>query len=350
MFERIKIAGHTVGPGNPVFIIAEAGVNHNGSLEMAKRLVDAAVKAGADAVKFQTYKTENVVSKTAPKARYQEETTDLAESQYEMLKKLELTEQDFAELVDYCKQRDILFISTPHDQESIDTLEELGGNVFKVGSGDITNIPYLRYMAGKGKPIILSTGMSTLGEVEEAVNTIFSGGNQDLILLHCVSNYPAAVEDCNLRAMRTLETAFDLPVGFSDHTLGIEVSIAAVAMGAKVIEKHFTLDKEMPGPDHKASLEPGELSAMVNGIRKIEKALGNGIKKPAKRETDTIKVSRKSIVAKMDITKEEILTADHLTIKRPGTGIKPGYFDSIVGKKARRDIAADAVLFWEDIE
>jgi len=350
MMEVVKIESRQVGLRQPCFIIAEAGVNHNGEVELAKQLVDVAVQAGADAVKFQTFKAKNVVSKTAPKAGYQEETTDLAESQYEMLKKLELTEQDFSELMDYCKQRDILFISTPHDQESIDTLEELGVSVFKVGSGDITNLPYLRYMAREGKPIILSTGMSTLGEVEEAVNTIFSEGNQDLILLHCVSNYPAAVEDCNLRAMRTLETAFDLPVGFSDHTLGIEVSIAAVAMGAKVIEKHFTLDKEIPGPDHKASLEPGELSAMVHGIRKIEKALGNGIKKPAKRETNTIAVSRKSIVAKINITEGEVITADHLTIKRPGTGIKPGYFDSIVGKKARRDIEADTVLSWKDIE
>ncbi len=349
MVRKVRVADKWID-GGAVFTIAEAGVNHNGSLVTAKRLVDAAVVAGADAVKFQTFKAENVVLKTAPKARYQKEITDATETQYEMLKKLELTEQEFAELMDYCKQKDILFMSTPHDQESIDTLDGLGINVFKVGSGDITNLPYLRHMARKGKPLILSTGMSTLGEVEEAVNTIVSAGNEDLVLLHCVSNYPARVEDCNLRAMRTLETAFNLPVGFSDHTLGIQIALAAVAMGAKVIEKHFTLDKNMPGPDHKASLEPEELKTMVWGIRQIEQVFGNGIKKPAESEQDARLVSRKSIVISVDITKGEVITEKHLAIKRPGTGIKPKYYDYLLGRKVCRDIKADTLLSWKDIE
>lgn len=350
MARKVRVADRWIGEGEPTFIIAEAGVNHNGDISIAKKLIDAAVDAGADAVKFQIFKAENVVSKVAPKAGYQEESTDVAESQFEMLKRLELTEQDFAELKEYCEQRGILFMSTPHDYGSIDILDQLGVPVFKVGSGDLTNLPYLRHMARKRKPIILSTGMATLGEVEEAVETIWATGNRNLILLHCVSNYPARVADCNLRAMQTLEIAFKQPVGFSDHTLGIEISLAAVAMGAKVIEKHFTLDKEMSGPDHKASLEPNELRAMVQGIRKIEKAFGDGIKKPAESEADTRKVSRKSIVAKMNIVKGEVIKADHLIIKRPGTGIKPKYFDSVVGRKARQDIETDTLLSWEDIE
>jgi N,N'-diacetyllegionaminate synthase len=350
MAKNVSIGDRWVGEREPCFIIAEAGVNHNGDVGLAKQLVNAAVAAGADAVKFQTYKTENVVLKTAPKAKYQKNTTDAAESQYQMLKKLELTEQDFVQLMDYCKQQGILFMSTPHDQESMDVLDELGISVFKVGSGDITNIPYLEHMALKGKPIILSTGMSALGEAEEAVDTILSAANRDLILLHCVSNYPARAEDCNLRAMRTLEIAFNLPVGFSDHTLGIEIPMAAVAMGAKVIEKHFTLDKDMPGPDHKASLQPDELKAMVQGIRKIESALGDGAKKPVPDELDTLAVARKSIVAKVDIAEGEVIRESHLAIKRPGTGIKPKYLDYIVGKKANRNIEVDTLLSWEDIE
>jgi len=340
----IEIAGREVGPGQPVFIIAEAGVNHNGNLEMAKQLVDAAVEAGADAVKFQTFKAENVVLKTAPKARYQKETTDVAESQYEMLKKLELTEQDFAELMNYCDQKGILFMSTPHDQDSIDTLDDLGVSVFKVGSGDIANIPYLKHMARKGKPIVLSTGMSYLSEVDEAVRLIQEAGNEQLILLHCVSNYPAGVSDVNLHAMETMRKAFGVPVGYSDHTLGIEIPLAAAAMGACVIEKHFTLDRDLPGPDHRASLEPDELKAMVEGIRNVEKALGDGRKGPVASEANTADVARKSLVAARDITKGTILSEEWIAVKRPGTGLPPSLLKYIVGRKARESISAGTLL------
>ncbi|GAJ00484.1 unnamed protein product, partial [marine sediment metagenome] len=261
----VRLGPLVIGDDTPVFIIAEAGVNHNGDIATAKSLIDAAVEAGVDAVKFQTYETEKVALAMAPKARYQKETTSSVESQFQMLKRLELTEGDFAELMDYCRRRQILFLSTPHDRTSIDTLDALGVCAFKVGSGDVTNVPYLKHVANKGKPILLSTGMSTLGEVEAAVDAILSAGNKDLVLLHCVSNYPARVEDCNLRAIETLKNVFALPVGFSDHTLGIEIGIGAAAMGATVIEKHLTLDRTMPGPDHRASLEPPELKAMVRG-------------------------------------------------------------------------------------
>jgi len=346
----ISIGSQQVGPGMPVFIIAEAGVNHNGDPELAKRLVDAAAEAGADAVKFQTYKTENVVSKTAPKAKYQEKTTDATESQYDMLKKLELAVQDFVELKDYCIRRNILFMSTPHDQESIDTLNELGVKVFKVGSGDITNIPYLKHMACKGKPIILSTGMSYLSEVDEAVRVIQLAGNEQLILLHCVSNYPADPSDVNLRAMETMKKAFGVPIGYSDHTLGIEIPVAAVAMGACVIEKHFTLDRSMPGPDHRASLEPVELKAMVQGIRTVEKALGDGRKQPAASEANTAEVARKSLVAACDIDKGTILSEEWIAVKRPGTGLAPSLLKYIVGRKARQSIPAGTLLTLEMVE
>lgn len=350
MVVSIKIAGRKVGPGHPCFIIAEAGVNHNGDIELAKQLIDAAVDAGADAVKFQTFKAENVVLKTAPKARYQEESTDLAESQYEMLKKLELTEQDFAELMNYCDQRGILFMSTPHDQESIDTLDDLGVEAFKVGSGDITNIPYLKHMARKGKPIILSTGMSYLSEVDEAVRVIQLAGNEQLILLHCVSNYPADPSDVNLRAMETMKKAFGVPIGYSDHTLGIEIPVAAVAMGACVIEKHFTLGRDLSGPDHKASLEPGELKAMVQGIRTVEKALGDGRKEPAASEANTAEVVRKSLVAARDIPKGTVLSQEWIAIKRPGTGLSPSMLEFIVGRTARESIPAGTLLRLEMVE
>jgi len=265
---KTKIGDKLIGEEEPCFIIAEAGVNHNGSIELAKKLIDAAKDAGADAVKFQTFKTENVVVKDAQKAEYQKETTGEG-SQYEMIKKLELTEEDFRELADYAKEKDIMFLSSPFDKESVDLLNELDVPAFKVGSGEITNLPLLRYIAKKEKPIILSTGMSTLGEIEEALDVIRSEGVEDIILLHCVSNYPARIEDVNLRALGTLKQAFKLPVGFSDHTLGITAPIAAVALGACVIEKHFTLDRNLPGPDHKASLEPEELKEMAKAIREV---------------------------------------------------------------------------------
>lgn len=347
---RIRVAHRWIGKGEPVFIIAEAGVNHNGDISLAKQLVDVAAQVGADAVKFQTFKAENVVTKTAPKAEYQRKVADRTHSQLDMLKKLELSEQDFAELKDYCDQRNILFMSTPHDQESIDFLDRLGVSLFKIGSGDITNIPYLRHMARKGKPMILSTGASTLGEVEEAVETILASGNKQLILLHCVSSYPAKAEDCNLKAIQTLANAFKLPVGFSDHTLGIEVSLAAVALGACVIEKHFTLDRTLPGPDHQASLEPTELNQLVQGIRTVEKALGNGLKRPSSEELKNRTVIRKSLVAACPIPAGTIILDHMITVKRPGTGLAPKFKDEVVGRRARVDIAEDQLIDWRMLD
>jgi len=347
---KIKIEDKLIGEEEHCFIIAEAGVNHNGNVELAKKLIDTAKDAGADAVKFQTFKAENVVIKNAEKTEYQKETTGAEESQYDMIKKLELTEYDFKELADYAKKRGILFLSSPFDKGSVDLLDGMNVPAFKIASGEITNFPLLRYIASKGKPIILSTGMSTLGEVEEALNVIGSEGVEDVILLHCVSNYPARIEDVNLRAMETLKQAFKLPVGFSDHTLGITASIAAVALGACVIEKHFTLDRNLPGPDHKASLEPDELKEMVKAIRDIEKALGNGIKRPAKDEEEIKKVARRSIVAKVDIPEGAIITENMLGVKRPGTGIAPKYIDRIVGRKAKENIRNDELVTREIIE
>ena len=348
MKTKIKIGSKLIGEGEPCFIIAEAGVNHKGSIELAKKMIDAAKDAGADAVKFQTFKAENVVIKNAEKAEYQK--TVKEESQYGMLKKLELREEDFRDLSNYAKEKDILFLSSPFDKESIDLLYELDIPAFKIGSGEITDFPLLRYIAKKGKPIILSTGMSTLGEVEEALNIIRSEGVEEVILLHCISNYPARIEDVNLRAMKTLKQAFQIPVGFSDHTLGITMSIAAVALGACVIEKHFTLDRNLPGPDHKASLEPDELKEMVKAIRDIEKALGDGIKKPTKEEEEIKKVARRSIVAKINIPEGTIITEDMLDVKRPGTGIEPKYMEMIVGRKAKENIRKDELVTREIIE
>ena len=347
---RVKIGDRNIGDGEHCLIIAEAGVNHNGSIKLAKKLIDAVKDARADAVKFQTFKAENIVIKNAEKAEYQKETTQRGESQYEMLKKLELTEEDFNELAGYAKKTGILFLSSPFDKESADLLDELEVPAFKIGSGEITNSPLLKHIAKKGKPIILSTGMATLGEVEEALNVIRDEGVEDVILLHCVSNYPARIEDVNLRAMETLKQAFKLPVGFSDHTLGITASIAAVALGACVIEKHFTLDRNLIGPDHKASLEPDELKEMVKTIRDVEKALGNGVKIPTKEEEEIKRIARRSIVAKVDIPKGTTITEDMMDAKRPGRGIEPKSIDMIVGEKAKEDIRKDEIVTWKMIE
>ena len=335
---------------NATFIIAEAGVNHNGDINLAKKLIEAAKDAGVDAVKFQTFKAENAVTKNVEKAEYQKETTGTEESQYDMLKKLELTEYDFKELADYAKDKDILFISSPFDKESVDLLDEIGVPVYKVASGEITNFPLLKYIAEKGKPIILSTGMATLGEIEDALRVIKEMGVDDVVLLHCVTSYPAKMEDVNLRVLETLRHAFKLPVGFSDHTLGTTVPIAAISLGAVVIEKHFTLDKNLPGPDHKASLEPDELEEMVVAIRDVEKALGDGIKRPTKEEEEIKKVVRRSVVAKIDIPKGTTIAEDMLDVKRPGTGIAPKYIDIIVGKKAKENIKKDEIVTWKIIE
>ena len=346
----MKIANKLVCDGEPCFIIAEAGVNHNGDVELAKKLIAAAADAGADAVKFQTFKAENVVTTDAEKAEYQKETTGVKESQYEMIKKLELTEYDFKELADYAKEKDILFLSSPFDKESVDLLDEINVPVFKVASGEITNFPLLKHIAGKGKPIILSTGMATLGEIEDALRVIRDVGVDDIVLLHCVTSYPAKMEDANLRALETLKHAFKMPIGFSDHTLGITIPTAAVSLGAVMIEKHFTLDKNLPGPDHKASLEPDELKEMVGAIRDVEKALGTGIKIPTKEEEEIKKVARRSVVAKVGIPKGTTIAEYMLDVKRPGWGIAPKYINIIIGKKADENIKKDEIVTWKMIK
>lgn len=337
------------------FIIAEAGVNHNGDIDTALRLVDMAKKAGADAIKFQTFKSERLVAFSTPKAKYQKANTGSNESQLEMLKRLELTNDNFKRLFSYCRKKGIIFISTAFDENGADMLGRLGMNIFKIPSGEITNKPLIQHIAAKNKPIILSTGMSYLNEVEKAVRWIYdiwnkSGFNQQLTLLHCVSNYPAHAEDVNLYAMNTLKTAFGLSVGYSDHTLGMEMPIAAVAMGAKVIEKHFTLDRNMKGPDHKASLEPDELKAMVKAIRNVERAMGNGIKRPAESEEETRIIARRSLVAKRDIKKGDVIRSGDIIIKRPGSGILPEFKGTIKGMKAGKNIKADSVIKWGDLK
>ena len=331
---------------NKVFIVAEAGVNHNGDINLAKKLIDIAVKAGADAVKFQTFKTELCVSKNAKKASYQEENTDKEESQFDMIKKLELNENMHKELIAYCKQKNITFLSTPFDSDSIKLLDELGLSTFKIPSGEITNLPYLRQIGGLNKKIILSTGMANLGEVEAAIDVLVKSGTkrENISLLHANTQYPTPMEDVNLKAMITLKNAFGLEVGYSDHTLGIEVDIAAVAMGAKIIEKHFTLDKSMPGPDHKASLEPDELAAMVEAIRNIELALGDGLKHFSKSESENIKIARKSIVAKCDIKKGEIFSEQNICVKRPGDGINPMRWDEVIGQISQKNYKQDELI------
>jgi len=331
------------------FVIAEVGVNHNGSIETAKKLVDIALKAGCDAIKFQTFKAEKIVTRQAKKAEYQIRNTSDLESQYEMLKVLELSQECHLELIKYCKCNEITFLSTPFDEESSDFLESIGLKMFKIPSGEITNKPLIQHIAKKQKPIILSTGMSTLGEVEEALEWIYEEGNTQITLLHCTSNYPTIPEDVNLRAMITLKQAFNIKVGYSDHTLGIEIPLAAVALGATIIEKHITLSKEMEGPDHKASLEPYELIEMVSKIRNLEKALGDGLKRPTIKEYETRTLARKSIVAVRDISTSEVINIDMLTCKRPGSGLAPKYIDMIVGKIAKRSISADEQIDLTDV-
>lgn len=329
-----------------VFIIAEAGVNHNGSIELAKKLIDVAVVAGADAVKFQTFKAENLVSKNAQKADYQKQTTNSEESQFDMIKKLELNVQTHKILMDYCKEKNIMFLSTPFDHNSIELLNDLGLEIFKIPSGEITNLPYLRHIGKLNKKVILSTGMADIGEIEDALDILISSGTkkENIIVLHANTMYPTPVEDVNLKAMVTIGNTFDIAYGYSDHTLGIEVDIAAVALGACCIEKHFTLDCTMEGPDHKASLEPDELKAMVKAIRNIELALGSCVKKPSKSELPNMKVARKSIVAKVEIKKGEILSADNLAVKRPAVGINPMRWDEVIGTIATKDYKEDELI------
>ncbi len=329
-----------------VIIIAEAGVNHNGDLALARRMVKEARRAGADYVKFQTAVPELVISEFAPKAEYQKETTGAGESQLDMCRAIHLPLGDYEGLADLCRQEGIGFMSTPFDLVSIDTLVPLGMDYWKIPSGEITNLPYLRKIASKGGRVILSTGMSTLDEVEAAVRILENGGigRSDIILLHCNTQYPTPMCDVNLRAMDALRTLGCGGVGYSDHTVGIEVPVAAVAMGATVIEKHFTLDKNMPGPDHKASLEPDELAAMVKSIRNIECALGSGEKTVSDSERPNIEVARKSIVTSRDIKAGELLTEDNITVKRPGNGVSPMRWDSVVGTRAVRDFGRDELI------
>ena len=324
-----------------VFIIAEAGINHNGSLELAKLMVDKSVEAGVDCIKFQTFKSENLVNKDAKKAEYQINNTGSDDSQYSMLKKLELSYSDFSELKSYCDEKGIMFLSTPFDLESIDFLANLGMKIFKVPSGEITNLPYLRKINSYKREVILSTGMANLEEIHDALNIL---KDCKVTLLHCTTEYPCPYDSVNMNAMLTIRDKFNLPVGYSDHTRGIEIPVMAVAMGAKVIEKHFTLDKTMDGPDHKASLEPDELKKMVSFVRNVEKAFGTGVKEPQEAEKKNIAIARKSIVAKCDIKKGDIFTEENLTCKRPASGISPMKWDEIIGTRAIKDYAEDELI------
>lgn len=326
-----------------VFIIAEAGVNHNGKLDLAKKMVDVAYYCGADAIKFQTFKSENVISKFAPKAEYQKATGNIDESYLEMAKRLELDIKEHKDLIKCCNKKGIMFLSTPFDSESVDMLNKLGMDIFKISSGEITSLPFLRKIGSLRKKIIMSTGMADLEEVRQALNILIEAGTlkENITLLHCVTEYPAPFEDVNLLSMLTIKDNLKINVGYSDHTTGIEVPIAAVALGAKVIEKHFTLDKNMEGPDHKASLEPAELKAMIMAIRNIEKAMGDGIKRISASEIKNKPVARRSIVAARDIKKGERFSEENITVKRPGLGMSPMLWDKIIGKTANRDYNRD---------
>lgn len=329
---------------NKTIVIVEAGVNHNGSIKTAIELVDKAVLANADVIKFQTFIAEELTTKNAEKAEYQKKNIGSESTQLEMLKKLELSKDEFVLLKNYCEKKEIEFLSTAFDIKSIDFLVTLDMKRWKIPSGEITNLPYLIKIAKLKQPVILSTGMSTLEEIETAVSVLRNNGVTDLTVLHCTTEYPTPFDDVNLNALHTIKEKFGVKVGYSDHTTGIEVPIAAVALGAVVIEKHFTLDRNMEGPDHKASLEPHELKAMVDAIRNIEKALGDGIKQPAESEKKNMAIARKSIVAKVDIKAGELLTEDNLTVKRPGNGISPMNWFEVIGKKAIRDFQEDELI------
>jgi len=334
-----------------ITIIAEAGVNHNGNIEIAKQLIDAAVDAKVDYVKFQTFKTENAISKFAPKADYQKQNTGKDESQYEMIKKLELDKNTHIELIEYCKKKNIKFLSTAFDLDSIDTLKELGINLWKIPSGEITNLPYLRKIGQQKQTVIMSTGMANLCEIEDALNVLENAGTlrENITILHCNTEYPTPMKDVNLNAMITIKNAFKTEIGYSDHTLGIEIPTAAATLGATVIEKHFTLDKTMEGPDHKASLEPQELKAMVLAIRNIEKAMGSGIKRTSPSEEKNKAIARKSIVAMRNIKKNDIFDESNITVKRPGNGISPMKWNNVIGRKTNRSFNEDELINWKDL-
>ncbi|NFG60899.1 N-acetylneuraminate synthase [Clostridium sp. CMCC3677] len=332
-----------------VFIIAEAGVNHNGDINLAKKLVDMAKQCGADAVKFQTFKAEESTGSFAEKAKYQKENDKTEESQLEMIKKLELPFEKFKEIKEYCDKKGIIFVSTPDGIESLNYLVSLNVEFIKVGSSEVTNIEFLREIGNIGKPIILSTGMSTLGEVEKAIDAIYSTGNRDVRLMHCTSDYPTKVEDVNLKAMVTLREAFKVPVGLSDHTLGFESAVSATTLGAEFIEKHITLDKKMKGPDHKASMMLDEFKEYIIHVKNTEKLLGDGIKKPTEKEKVIMNDARRSILASRDLKKGTIIEKDMIVFKRPGYGIRPELSYILIGRKLKRDILKDEVIMWEDV-
>jgi N-acetylneuraminate synthase len=336
-------------PSAPCYFIAEIGVNHNGDVDLARRLIDVAADAGADAVKFQTFHAEQIATRTVRKANYQVVNDGGADTQLQMLKRLELLGDRLVACRDHCVARGIRFLSTPFGEEAADLLESMGVDGYKVSSGDLTHLPFLRHLAAKGLPIIISTGMADLSEVEDAVNAIEEAGNPALAILHCVSNYPANVAESNLRAMDTLAQAFGRAVGWSDHTEGDEISLAAVARGARIIEKHFTLDRSLPGPDHAASLEPGELAQMIARIRRVESALGDGRKRPQPSERDTAAVARRSIVSAHDIREGQAISMADVTFKRPGTGLPTRLLPLVLGRVAARDIPADTVIAIEDL-
>ena len=345
----ISIARKTIGAGAPCFVIAEAGVNHNGDPELAHKLITAAAEAGADAVKFQTFKAEKLVTASAKMASYQVANTGKESSQLEMLKRLELPYAVHAGLKAYAESLGLVFLSTPFDEEAIDFLSDLGVAAFKAGSGDLTNLPYLRRMAGKGLPMILSTGMATLDEAQEAVDNVRMAGNNQLVVLQCTTNYPCPPEEVNLRAMHTLAAVLKVLPGYSDHTAGLEVPVIAVAAGATVIEKHFTLDRGMEGPDHRASLEPRQLGEMIAQIRRVEMLLGRGEKEPFASEKEIMAAARKSVVSAMRIPAGIAISREMLTIKRPGTGMHPRNIDILPGRISARDIPADTLLSEADL-
>ncbi len=346
----VHIGPRPVGDGHPCCVVAEAGVNHNGDLGLARKLVEAATEAGADVVKFQTFRAAALASPQAEKAAYQKAATGRGESQRAMLERLELPGEAFRELKAHAERCGITFLSTPFDLESVRLLEELGAPAFKVSSGDLTNLPLLRKLAEMGRPILLSTGMADLGEVDEALAAIRAAGASPVVLLHCVSSYPAEPGAANLRAMATMAGALGVPVGFSDHTLGIEIAVAAVALGACVLEKHLTVDRSLPGPDHGTSLEPAEFRAMVRAIRNVEAGLGDGRKIPHPSEREARALVRKSLVAARPIAAGALLTAADIGIMRPGTGLPPRMLDRVLGRRAKRPLAAGALLTWSDLE
>lgn len=346
----VKIGGRSVGGGAPCYVIAEAGVNHNGDPRTARGLIDAAAAAGADAVKFQTFVADRLVAAGTPKAAYQQRQGDAGETQGDMLRSLELTAKTHRELQDHCRARHIEFLSTPFDEGSVDLLDGLDVEAFKVPSGEITNLPLLAHIAAKRRPVIMSTGMSFLDEVRAAVRALREAGCAELVLLHCTSAYPADPLTANLRAMQTLAREFDVPIGYSDHTPGTAVALAAAALGAAVIEKHLTLDRTLPGPDHAASLEPDEFARLVDGVRTVTRALGDGVKQPVEGEPELARLVRRSIVAASDLPAGTRLTPAMLTVKRPGTGLPPAALPSVIGRRLRRDIAKDTIVEFAMID